>query len=89
MKPIVLPEGYPVALSNQDMEIISESLIVRVKTLRAQFKKGITSDATRAEMRKTEDAAYWLLMHFADLQGISREFIETQLEKNSFMRGTK
>lgn len=86
MKPIVLPEGVPMALSNRDMELLSEALIVRIKTLRAQFKKGITSDAIREEMRKTEHDAYWLLMHFADLQGISRTHVEHQLEKNPFTR---
>lgn len=92
MMSLELPtSGVNINLTDREFDLMSNALLVRVKTFRAsieKMKKMGNDDIAHIleECEKDEWDTYILLRKVAELQGISLEVVEHQLSKNPWMK---
>lgn len=91
MMSVELPtSGVNINLKPRELDLVSNALLVRVKTFRASIAKMLLDPDANLhildECQKDEIDTLVLLRQVATLQGISKEMVEAQLNKNPWMK---
>jgi hypothetical protein len=77
-----------IVISNSELDLLCDALLVRVKTLEASLQKAkAESEDIRKYLIEEKRKHHELLLAFGQLAGIPFETIEIQLAKNPWLKG--